>query len=232
MARKFLVVETKPDGGVELFPMKEWCYNHPTDMPPGLNVRQVNSHRIRDELKRIGWTVEENDAQVLMLRPGFVDDGRIQETLGTGGPSAEEYESPETAFGLEAQLQEFLAYNIETIQINGKRLTLYVDPTSGADGVEFRTPVGRIDVLAQDADGGLVVFELKRASAPDHAIGQLARYMGWLKTTIGRGQSVHGVIVARQINQTLRYSVAAIPNVSLYEYKVQFDLNKVPEATE
>ncbi|MBB5413948.1 hypothetical protein HDG34_007931 [Paraburkholderia sp. HC6.4b] len=119
MARRFLVVETKPNGGVEVFPMKEWCYNHPSEMPPGLNVRQVNSHRIRDELKRIGWTVEENDAQVLMLHPGFADDGRIQETLGTGEP-VDENEPPETVFGLEAQLQEFLAYNIETIQINGK----------------------------------------------------------------------------------------------------------------
>ncbi|WP_186264124.1 endonuclease NucS domain-containing protein [Burkholderia gladioli] len=232
MSRQFLVVQAKPGGGVELFPMREWCLNHPDETPAGLNIKQVNSHRVRDELRRIGWKVEESDTQVLMFPPGFVDDGRVQEMLGTGDALDNDEDIRETAFELEAQLQDFIAYNIQSVPINGKRLTLYVDPTSGSKGIEFQTPVGRIDVLATDADGGFVVFELKRGRAPDQAIGQLARYMGWLKKTIARDREVHGVIVARGINETLRYSVAAVPNVSLYEYKVRFDLFKIPEATE
>ena len=201
-------------------------------MPPGLNIKQVNSHRVRDELRRIGWNVDERDAQVLMFPPGFIDDGRIQETLGTDDAPDDEEDIREAAFELEAQLQEFIAYNIQSIPINDKRLALYVDPTTGSKGIEFQTPVGRIDVLATDANGGFVVFELKRGRAPDQAIGQLARYMGWLKKTIARDREVHGVIVAREINETLRYSIAAVPNVSLYEYKVRFDLCKIAEATE
>ncbi|HEM7873890.1 TPA: DUF91 domain-containing protein [Burkholderia contaminans] len=229
--RRFLVVQAKPGGGVELFPMRAWCANHPDEMPPGLNIKLVNSHRVRDELRRIGWKVEEQSTQVLMFPPGFIDDGRIQETLGTDDAPDDDEDIRETAFELEAQLQDFIAYNIQSIPINDKRLTLYVDPTSGSKGIEFQTPVGRIDVLATDADGGFVVFELKRGRAPDQAIGQLARYMGWLKKTIARDREVHGVIVAREINETLTYSVAAMPNVSLYEYKVKFDLKMIPEAT-
>ena len=69
-----------------------------------------------------------------------------------------------------------------------------------------------------------MVFELKRARSPDHAIGQLSRYMGWITSTIGRGKKVRGVIVAKEIGQNLRYSVAVVPNVSLFEYEVKFEL--------
>ena len=65
------------------------------------------------------------------------------------------------------------------VPVDGRALRLYVDP-SGRDGVEFPTAVGPIDILARDDTGAFVVFELKRARSPDHAIGQLARYMGWV----------------------------------------------------
>jgi hypothetical protein len=48
--------------------------------------------------------------------------------------------------------------------------------------------------------------------------------MGWLKSTIGKDVEVHGVIVAKQIAQNLRYSIRAFPNVSLFEYEVSFTL--------
>ena len=38
------------------------------------------------------------------------------------------------------------------------------------------------------------------------------------------GQTVHGVIVAKAITDRLRYAVQVMPNVSLFEYKVHFDL--------
>jgi RecB family endonuclease NucS len=75
------------------------------------------------------------------------------------------------------------------------------------------------------------VFELKRAHSPDHAIGQLTRYMGWVKQTIGRDREVHGVIVAKTISDRLQYSASVVPNVSLLEYEVEFHLkpaNQMP----
>jgi hypothetical protein len=103
---------------------------------------------------------------------------------------------------------------------------LYDDPT-GRDGLEFPTAVGPIDILAIDETLDFVVFELKRARSPDRAIGQLARYMGWVKQTIGKGRKVRGVIVARTISENLRYAVAVIPEVTLFEYEVSFELKAV-----
>jgi endonuclease len=107
--------------------------------------------------------------------------------------------------------------------VKGKKLRLYVDPT-GRDGIEYPTAVGPIDILAVDDSGSFFVFELKRARSPDRAIGQLARYMGWVGQTIGKNRAVNGIIVAKEISENLRYAVSVVPQVSLFEYEVEFRL--------
>ena len=91
---------------------------------------------------------------------------------------------------------------MNAIDVGGRRLRLYIDPT-GRDGIEYPTEVGPIDILATDESGSFFVFELKRASSPDRAVGQLARYMGWVKHTIGKDRAVNGVIVAKDITEKL-----------------------------
>jgi RecB family endonuclease NucS len=111
--------------------------------------------------------------------------------------------------------------------VEGRKVRLFVDST-GRDGVEFPTAVGPIDILAVDDTGAFIVFELKRARSPDHAIGQLTRYMGWVKETIGRDRKVRGVVVAKIISEGLRYAISVLPDVSLFEYEVSFQLKPVP----
>lgn len=137
------------------------------------------------------------------------------------GDHVEAEEAEEAAFRFEVQLRDFIAQNLTAIDLHGPRLRLYVDE-EGRSGVEYPTPVGPIDILAIDSNGALYVFELKRARSPDHAIGQLTRHMGTLRRKFGLERSINGVIVAREITQNLRYAIAVIPNVSLFEYEVQF----------
>ncbi|MGD0112957.1 MAG: endonuclease NucS domain-containing protein [Armatimonadota bacterium] len=165
----------------------------------------------------MGWSVQNTDNEVRLVMPG-ANVGAI-----LGNEEVQEEAEPEAAFALEYQLRDFLAGNLSAILVEGRKLRLYVDPT-GRDGVEFQTDVGPVDILAIDETGAFVVFELKRARSPDHAIGQLSRYMGWVKQTIGKGQGVRGVIVAKTISDNLRYAVGVIPDVSLFEYEVSFQL--------
>ena len=218
--KNFNVVIPREDGGVELYPMKQWLRQH-SDVLPGMEPTSSSSHQLRNALKKKGWLVQETDSEVRLVPPGT----EIPASLG--GETSEEEDQSEAVFALEYQLRDFLAQNLGAIPVEGKKLRLYVDP-AGRDGIEFPTEVGPIDVLAVDDAGAFVVFELKRARSPDHAIGQLARYMGWVKQTVGKGQKVRGIIVAKTIGDNLRYAVTVIPDVSLFEYEVSFQLRPVP----
>jgi RecB family endonuclease NucS len=80
-----------------------------------------------------------------------------------------------------------------------------------------------------DDTGSFYVFELKRAHSSDRAIGQVARYMGWVQQTIGKGHEVFGVIVAKSIGENLRYAASIVPKVYLFEYEVEFHLKPAHE---
>jgi hypothetical protein len=221
--KRFNVVVPKDDGGVELYPMKEWLRRHSESIPPGMDPTSNTSHQLRDRLVRLGWSVQETPGEVRLRLPGDrTPETTVDAVLGEDIDSAEA-EAPEAYFALEHQLRDFLAENLGAIDVKGKKLRLYVDPT-GRDGIEFPTAVGPIDILAVDDSGAFFVFELKRGRSPDHAIGQVSRYMGWVHETIGRGREVNGVIVAREIGDGLRYAVSVVPNVSLFEYQVEFHL--------
>jgi hypothetical protein len=216
------VVIPREDGGVEVHPLKEWLRQHPQEIPAGLHPSSSTSHQLRNGLRRMGWTMQETPTEIRLIKPGAAtDSGIIGEVLGSDEPVTDDGSDP--FFTLEYQLRDFLASNLATIAINRRRLRLYVDPT-GRDGVEFPSAVGPIDILAIDEKDALFVFELKRANSPDRAIGQLARYMGWVRQTIGREHDVFGVIVARSISENLRYAASIVPNVHLFEYEVEFHL--------
>ncbi len=228
--KRFSVVIPREDGGVEVHPMKEWLRQHPDSIPTGLDPTSSTSHQLRNALRKQGWLVQESASEVRLIVPGSSElEGTVEAVLGEENEEID-IEDEVATFALEYQLRDFLAQNLTAIPIEGKRLRLYVDP-AGRDGVEYPTAVGPIDILAIDDESGFVVFELKRARSPDHAIGQLSRYMGWVTQTIGRGNRVRGVIVAKSISDNLRYSLTVVPNVSLFEYEVKFELKPVHSIT-
>jgi hypothetical protein len=53
--------------------------------------------------------------------------------------------------------------------------------------------------------------------------------MGWVSQTIGKGRQISGIIVAKEISDKLRYAVSVVPNVSLFEYEVDFRLKLAQE---
>jgi hypothetical protein len=104
-----------------------------------------------------------------------------EERDDTEDPTDNDIPKTDAAFELEYQLRDFIAYNLSSIPIEGRRLQLYVDP-HGRPDVEYPSAVGRIDILAVDACGAFFVIELKRNRSSDETMGQLLRYMGWVKT--------------------------------------------------
>jgi endonuclease len=228
--QRHVVVVPLGNGGVEVHPLKQWLSMHPDQVPAGLHPRSSTSHQLRSGLCKNGWVREDTLTEVRLFPPGSERESEIiGEVLGSGEEDEITNEvSP--SFSLEYQLRDFLASNLDSIPVGGKKLQLFVDAT-GREGIEFPTAVGPIDILATNSDGSFFVFELKRATSSDKTVGQLARYMGWVKQTIGKGREVFGVIVAQSVNSNLRYAASIIQNVELFEYKVSFHLTPAHDIT-
>jgi hypothetical protein len=157
--KRFNIVRPGRDGGVVMYPMKEWLRQHPEHLPPGLDATNSTSHQLRAGLRKRGWSVAETANEVRLMMPGMqAGEAVIDAVLGEEPEDAvedtNETSGADATFGLEYQLRDFLAQNIESIDLNGKRLRLYVDQT-GRDGIEYPSPVGNIDVLAVDDSGAL-----------------------------------------------------------------------------
>ena len=225
--QRFNVVVPLPDGGVAVHPMKEWLRRNPEHLPAGMNPTSNTSHQLRGALKRRGWQIQETPDEVRLMMAGSAADGAaVTEVLGTPAEATSTSEAEATSFALEAQLRDFIAANLPRIPINNVALKVFTD-ANGRGGIEYPTGVGPVDILAVDSGGNLYVFELKLDRGPDRALGQLARYMGWVKLHLAGEHAVNGVVVARAIDERLRYAAAVIPNVVLLEYEVEFRVRQI-----
>jgi endonuclease len=127
-------------------------------------------------------------------------------------------------FLLERDLQLYLAKNLQVIEPG---LKLYEGEEG--DGFEYSAGNRFIDILAVDRAGDLVVLELKVSRAYDRVIGQLLRYVNWIRQNVANpGQKVRGMIVCRAISDDLRLACASIPDVELLEYQLSVSVSKVP----
>ena len=90
--------------------------------------------------------------------------------------------------------------------------------------------LGFIDILAQDrSKGEFVVIELKRDESDDEVVGQLSRYMGWIKEhrTTPDKVGVRGIIVVHEVSPRLRAAVLPLSIVDLYTYDLAIALRPV-----
>ncbi|MDF2461795.1 MAG: recombinase RecB [Ramlibacter sp.] len=127
-------------------------------------------------------------------------------------------------FALEAHLRDYLARNLPTLDEGATPLKLFTSD-DGRGGVEFQTDVGPIDILAVSVAGHFYLFELKLGRGADAALGQILRYMGWVKHHLcGPDRQVHGIVVASDIGSKLRYAATQVPNVRLMEYELSVAL--------
>ena len=134
---------------------------------------------------------------------------------GAGPELDSEDDSDELRFGLERDLQEALRASIQQLE-PGLRI---ID-----GGVERTVEAGRIDITAEDAEGCLVVIELKAGRAELASIGQLLSYMGSANSDSNR--SVRGILVANDFHPRLVVAARAVPNLALIAYSFQFSFSE------
>ncbi|MBS3913459.1 MAG: DUF1016 family protein [Bacteroidetes bacterium] len=127
-------------------------------------------------------------------------------------------------FYMEKQLEDFIIHNWDNTEL-GKKYDLIIEEGELLSQ-QFRTDIGPIDILVKDKKtGSYVVVELKRNQTSDDTIGQLARYMGWIKEH-KNDKNVKGVIITGQYDKKLDYAREMLPNIDVFIYQVDFKLNE------
>jgi restriction system protein len=78
--------------------------------------------------------------------------------------------------------------------------------------------------LCKDKNGYHVVVELKKGKVGHEVIGQVLKYMGWVKKNLNN--KTRGIVIVNEPDEKLHY--AALPLVDFVKvkyYKVNFDIS-------
>lgn len=219
MVRHHYVALKKPDGQIGLHPMKDWLRANPSYLPAGLHPDANTSHRLRKALRENGWRQVEQPDRVLLIRPEDRHSDDLLETLDSEAENDEELletEAEEITFGLERDLQLALRTNIGQLEVGLKIID---------GGKENTTEAGRIDITAEDANGHIVVIELKAGVAPPEAVAQILAYMGTV--AVQGDKPVRGILVAGDFHKRVLLASRAVSNLDLKKYSFQFRFDTV-----
>jgi restriction system protein len=131
-----------------------------------------------------------------------------------------------SVFALEEHLEDFLVQNWRSTEL-GKRYDIY-EEDGELVGKGYPSDTGPMDILAISKDKKeLLVIELKRGRVADVVVGQIQRYMGYVKEELAEeNQTVRGAIIAFEDDIKIKRALLVAPNIDFYIYKVHFKLEK------
>jgi restriction system protein len=129
-------------------------------------------------------------------------------------------------FALEKHLEDFLVKNWNSTEL-GREYSIY-EEEGEIVGQQYPSDTGPIDILAISKDKKtLLVVELKRGRVSDNVVGQIQRYMGFVKEELAEpNQIVKGVIIGLEEDLRIRRALSVTNNIEYYRYEVSFKLNK------
>ena len=127
-------------------------------------------------------------------------------------------------FYMEKQLEDFIIANWDKTEFGKKYDLIYEDGVLISQ--QYPTTIGKIDILAIDKKTkNYVVIELKKNQTSDDTVGQLSRYMGWIKEH-KKDEGVKGIIVAGKFDEKLKYAKTMLQNSEAFLYEVDFKIKE------
>ncbi len=85
-------------------------------------------------------------------------------------------------------------------------------------------PIGRLDLLAEDAEGNLYIIELKKDSDYDDVFEQIKLYIDWFRKSkyCKKNTKVFGIICLNNPPKKLIDKVKKSKNIRLFEYSISY----------
>lgn len=134
-------------------------------------------------------------------------------------------EKGDLAFRSERELRDQVALNLSLLEPG---LRLY--DVNGLTGIEYPAGAGlRIDILAIDSTDSYVVCELKAGEGQAEAVGQILKYMTWVRLNLSpRHRKVRGLIICSEVSEGLQLASADIPSLSILRYGISLRFDPSP----
>ena len=131
-----------------------------------------------------------------------------------------------SVFALEKHLEDFLVQNWKNTEL-GVDYKIY-EEEGELVGQQYPSDTGPIDILAVSKDNKtLLVVELKKGRVSDNVVGQIQRYMGYVKDELAESnQEVKGVIIGLEDDVRIKRALSVTNNIEFYRYQVSFNLFK------
>jgi len=188
------------------------------------NINEVLSSAAKDigtdlwTLDALWWSFLSGDELPISVTAHPTSD--TSDSLSVSTPA-----SANERFILEQHLEDFLVGNWERTDL-GRDWVIYASEDDDEAGQQFPTDIGRIDILAKHKrEPKWMVVELKRNQTSDMTVGQVLRYMGWVKQHLAKtNETVEGLIIAHEADKAVKYALNIISGVNLMLYEVQFKL--------
>jgi restriction system protein len=200
-------------------PEHELCHRRPVTWYPDTIAREVMSQQLKNSsggiTTVINLTKYTPEIEALL-------EGKTPSVLTTNDETIED----PSVFALEKHLEDFLVKNWSTTVL-AKKYDIFTED-SEIVGQQYPSDTGPLDILAVSKDGKeLLVVELKRGRASDAVVGQIQRYMGYVKDELAEpGQTVKGLIIALEDDIKIQRALSVCTNIEFYTYKIQFTLEK------
>jgi endonuclease len=213
-------------------PDRPWQRNSVAATLVGLSVNHASSHHYPTERRHaflfsLGagryrmWDPERDGTwEVTPTGVQLVDDS--EEAVMAEDITEDDDGATGMSLSLERDLEQCLLTKLDLLEHG---LRLYDGAPGGGQQIDTGV-VGRLDILAVDQEGRLVVIELKGGRVDDRVCGQILRYMGWVSKNLANGNRVRGIIVANEFTERVRFAAEAMPDVDLVRYEVRFSFSK------
>ena len=109
-------------------------------------------------------------------------------------------------------------------------LSIYRDAKSKVIGVDLRTPVGSIDLLARDRDGAFVVVAVPDPRDVESLIAEMLARIGYVRKHYATDKRpVRGIVVIDEIPEELAYAAAGVSQTIAFKaYRVALTFHPLP----
>lgn len=154
----------------------------------------------------------------------------IEELIGSNKPpslvSTDQTIEDPSVFALEKHLEEFLIQNWKNTDL-GVEYEIF-EEEGELVGQQYPSDTGPIDILAISKDKKtILVVELKKGRVSDNVVGQIQRYMGYVKDELAEpDQKVKGIIIGLEDDLKIKRALSVTSNIEFYRYQVSFKLFK------